>query len=117
MREGCTPPPQTDQMAPTAVSRRHRQRVVGGRGRLAALAIGVLCAALVGVAHPLPAAATSSSDPTGTVYVTNAGANSITAYAPGATGNAAPIRTISGAATGLNGAAYVVPDGSGNLFV
>ena len=35
------------------------------------------------------------------MYVANAGGNTITVYAPGATGNQAPMFTVSGAATGL----------------
>jgi len=42
---------------------------------------------------------------------------SVTEYAPGAAGNAAPIVTISGAGTGLSGPADVTLDPAGDLFV
>lgn len=50
-------------------------------------------------------------DATGTLYVANLAAHSITVYAPGATGNMAPLRTISGGRTGLNrpGRIYLRP--------
>jgi len=35
------------------------------------------------------------------MYVANSGVNSITVYAPGATGNQAPLLTVSGVSTGL----------------
>ncbi|MDP9018004.1 MAG: hypothetical protein M3N19_06775 [Candidatus Eremiobacteraeota bacterium] len=46
-------------------------------------------------------------DSAGTIYVANGVNNSITEYATGANGNVAPIRTISGANTGLSGPAGV----------
>ena len=76
--------------------------------------MGVLCAALVGVAHPLPAAA---SDPSGTMYVTEFTTNVISVFAPGASGNASPSRTIVGAATGINGPNQLIQDGSGNIWL
>ena len=60
-------------------------------------------------------------DAAGNLYVTNvtwtSGMFSITVYAAGAHGNAAPIRTIAGSNTGLNGAAGLALDGVGNLYV
>lgn len=41
-------------------------------------------------------------DTDGTIYVANNNSNSITVYAPQASGDAAPIRTIAGPQTGLN---------------
>ncbi len=59
-------------------------------------------------------------DSTMNIYIANAPggavAHSITVYAPAATGNVAPIRTITGAATGLTGVDGLALDGSGNLF-
>ncbi len=42
--------------------------------------------------------------------------NTITEYAPGATGNVAPIAVISGGSTGLSLPYGLTLDGSGNLF-
>ena len=42
-------------------------------------------------------------DAEGNLYVANTLGNSITVYAPGASGNAAPLATIGGGRTGLNG--------------
>src|SRR5271165_6128425 len=59
------------------------------------------------------------SDATGNLYVANAPmgvAHSITVYSPTATGNVAPLRTITGAATGLTGVNGLAIDGGGNLF-
>lgn len=59
-------------------------------------------------------------DSTLNIYIANAPAgpalHSITVYAPAATGNVAPLRTISGAATGLTGVDGLAIDGGGNLF-
>ncbi len=54
-------------------------------------------------------------DSAGNLYVSNS--DSITVYAPGATGNAAPIRTISGASTGLSNPLGVAVDSAGHLYV
>jgi sugar lactone lactonase YvrE len=55
------------------------------------------------------------------LYVTNynwtSATFSVTVYGPGAHSNAAPIRTITGSNTGLNGAAGIALDGAGNLYV
>ena len=60
-------------------------------------------------------------DAAGNVYVSNYNWTnvtfSITVYAPGAHGNAAPIRTITGNNTGLNGAAGIALDQASNLYV
>src|SRR2546422_1060764 len=64
-------------------------------------------------------------DAAGNVYVTNnqyrATGNgiypSVTVYAPGASGNAAPTRTITGAHTGMNGPVGIARDAAGNLYV
>ena len=58
----------------------------------------------------------------GDIYVANAGEGastpqSVTIYAPGATGNVAPIGTIEGANTGLSEPAGLVLDASGNIYV
>ena len=54
-------------------------------------------------------------DSTGNLYVSNS--DSITVYAPSAPGNAAPIRTISGAQTGLSNPLGVALDSAGCLYV
>ena len=48
--------------------------------------------------------------------MSNIGNNTITEYAPGATGNVAPIAVISGGATGLSAPYGLTIDASGNLF-
>jgi 6-phosphogluconolactonase (cycloisomerase 2 family) len=51
------------------------------------------------------------------LYVANRGANSVTVYAPGVSGNATPLRIISGADTKLFGTRGVALDSTGNLYV
>ncbi|OFV84578.1 MAG: hypothetical protein A2W26_10580 [Acidobacteria bacterium RBG_16_64_8] len=51
------------------------------------------------------------------LYVTNELPGSITVYAASATGNIAPVRRISGAATLLDAPMYLALDGAGNLHV
>jgi 6-phosphogluconolactonase (cycloisomerase 2 family) len=51
------------------------------------------------------------------LYVANQDNNSITIYDPEANGNASPIRTISGANTGLSTPANLIVDGLGQLYV
>jgi NHL repeat len=50
------------------------------------------------------------------LYAVNQTGNSITVYASGATGNAKPIRDISGSKTGLGGPYGVAVDGNGNTY-
>jgi sugar lactone lactonase YvrE len=52
-----------------------------------------------------------------TTYVANRSPASVTAYATGANGNAAPILTLSGPATGLQQASGLVTDTNGDVFV
>ncbi|MBV8355376.1 MAG: hypothetical protein JO101_08660, partial [Candidatus Eremiobacteraeota bacterium] len=55
--------------------------------------------------------------PPQSLYVTNAGGPSITVYAGGASGNAAPTRTISGPSTGLTGGPWgEAVDATGNIY-
>ena len=63
-------------------------------------------------------------DAQGDLYIANCGGCSgfsgpeaVLEFAPGATGNVAPIRDITGAATQLSGTTAVALDGSGNLLV
>lgn len=60
-------------------------------------------------------------DPGGNLYVGNAGTQpseaSVTVYAPGASGNVAPIRTISGSNTNITGARGVALDAAADLAV
>ena len=57
-------------------------------------------------------------DPAGRVYVAQSqGMNSILTYAPGATGNAAPVDVISGSKTGLSYPQGVALDAAGRLYV
>jgi len=64
-------------------------------------------------------------DKEGNLYVASAGDRinghetgmRVTVYAPGANGDAAPIRTIEGPDTGLHSPFFLALDGSGNLYV
>ena len=61
-------------------------------------------------------------DAAGTLYVANpplnpVGGGSITVYAPEASGNAAPVRTITGDSTGLYNPVGIVLDRAGNVYV
>jgi hypothetical protein len=56
-------------------------------------------------------------DENGNAYVANVNGNSVTVYASGANGNAAPIRTIAGEKTKLDLPAAVVLDSSGVVYV
>jgi len=51
------------------------------------------------------------------VYVANGANSAVHSYALGATGNAAPLGTLAGAATGLNGTGGLALDPAGDLFV
>src|SRR3989442_8889584 len=52
------------------------------------------------------------------LYVVNSGANSVAAYAPGASGDAAPTAVIHGGSnTGLNGPRGIALDAAGNISV
>src|SRR5439155_1156094 len=56
-------------------------------------------------------------DGAGNIYVTDAGSNSITVYAAGASGNATPMATIAGGNTGLDLPVGIALDGAGNIYV
>ena len=56
-------------------------------------------------------------DATGTLYVANTDENSIAVFAPGASGNVAPERTISGPSTGLGGPDDVIVGFNGQIYV
>jgi hypothetical protein len=56
-------------------------------------------------------------DSQGDLYVANSLANTITEYAPGASGNVAPIATISGVHTGLDDPRFLALDSSDDLYV
>lgn len=56
-------------------------------------------------------------DSDGNLYVANNNFSSVTVYASGASGDAAPIRTIAGPATGLQGPLALALDSTGNLYV
>ena len=51
------------------------------------------------------------------IYVANSGTSSVAIYSPGATGDAAPIGTITGANTGIDWPFGVASDTSGNIYV
>jgi hypothetical protein len=56
-------------------------------------------------------------DSTGNLYVANSGNSTITVYAPNATGNVAPIRTILAGTSGLNQPKGLATDKNDNLYV
>jgi Fibronectin type III domain/SMP-30/Gluconolactonase/LRE-like region len=82
-------------------------RVLAAGGMVAVLAGGAL-----GGAAAIPAVAQA---PVPYLFVT--GNNSVTEYAEGANGDAAPVATISGADTGLDGSYGVAVNASGDTFV
>ncbi len=75
-----------------------------------ALSTGALALLGTGVAHA------AGPDPEGTIYVADYETSSIDIFAPGATGNVAPERVISGALTGLAGPADVKVDSAGDVY-
>jgi hypothetical protein len=56
-------------------------------------------------------------DAAGNLYVANYSNHTITVFGPGASGNVAPIRTISGPMTGLSNPSGIALNPSGNLYV
>jgi hypothetical protein len=70
--------------------------------------LGTIKGASTGLADPQEVVANTA----GHIFVANLGGNSITEYAAGATGNAAPIATISGSQTGLSGPTGIAIAGS-----
>ncbi len=56
-------------------------------------------------------------DPQGTIYVGDEGTNALYVYAPGASGNVAPERTIQGANTGIDEPGDVKVDSAGDIWV
>jgi hypothetical protein len=74
------------------------------------------------ITNPNGSALGEAIDTNGNIYlslevVTTPYASSIVEYAPGASGAATPMRTISGTATGLTAAEGLSVDGAGNIFV
>ena len=84
-------------------------RVLGAVGGAAVLSGGML---VVGGAAPAQAQGQAAYS-----FVANTGADSVTEYAMGASGNETPVATISGSATGLDGPEGVAVDSAGHLFV
>ena len=81
---------------------------------------GVLCLVLSVLAVPFlgtAAAHAAGPDPEGTIYVADAGSNSIDVFPPGTSGNVAPSRTISGPDTGINEPGDVKVDSAGDIYV
>jgi hypothetical protein len=92
------------------------QREFGKRRMwLAGIPVVAFCVAAIGLGM-FATAALANPDPVGTEYVANYGANAILVFAPGANGNVAPIRTISGPGTGISGPADVAVDAAGDVY-
>ena len=90
-------------------------------GRLSRLTLGVgvslvLSAGVLPFLGPSVAQA-AGPDPQGTIYVADFEANAIDIFAPGATGNVAPERVISGSSTGLEEPGDVKVDSAGDIYV
>jgi hypothetical protein len=66
-----------------------------------------------GLHRPMAAAV----DGQGTLYVTNAGNNSARVYAPGTSGNVAPVRTLRGARTSLGATGALGVDATARIHV
>ena len=87
--------------------------LAGWRRRLGVGALGLVVAVAVLAGWRLPAAWAQDE-----LFVANFNGNSVTVYSRSASGNTAPLRTLSGAATGLNGPRNVALDLTNNeLFV
>jgi DNA-binding beta-propeller fold protein YncE len=87
-------------------------------------AVTTYSAASNGDVSPLPPVPTGLSipefvaiDASGKIYVTNQGTASITIYAKGSKGDAAPIATIGGSKTGLGSPNGIALDSTGNIYV
>jgi hypothetical protein len=88
----------------------------GATGNIAP--IRTISGSTTGLADPYGLALDSS----GTLYVVNnvsqfGGTDKVTVYAPGASGDVPPTRTITGSLTGMSGAIYDAVDGAGNIYV
>jgi sugar lactone lactonase YvrE len=70
-----------------------------------------------GIAATPGRAAAAGADPAGTIYVSDYGTSTIDVFAPGATGNVAPIRTISGGLTGIDGPGDVKVSSAGDIYI
>jgi pyrimidine deaminase RibD-like protein len=100
-------------------------RCARGRRRRAVVVCGALVLAFAlpaRLGYPAawavsPSPGSAASPPVaGTIFVANVTGNSITEYAPGASGNAPPVATISGPNTGLTGPQGIAVDASGDVF-
>jgi sugar lactone lactonase YvrE len=69
------------------------------------------------IGSPAPLDAGIAFDAAGNLYVASTQNSAILVFAPGVSGDVAPIRTISGAATGLNGPRQITFDAAGGLWV
>ena len=107
---------------PSAPGRTQSGAVRTGLSLVAAVALlgGVLAASVSLTASTsgaaTPAVATTAT-PVNTMYVLNLTTSSISSFAPGATGNVAPVSTVSGVGTTLNTPYYMALDPSGNVWV
>ncbi len=78
-----------------------------------------LCLTMSAFSLPLLAISSANAagvDPEGTIYVADYGTSSVDVFAAGANGNVAPIRTISGALTGISGPGDVAVNSAGDVF-
>ena len=91
-----------------------------GRHPLGAIAVAIAmimtCLGTLEVNLATSAGASPGPDPAGTVYVSDCADNAIDVFAPGATGNVAPERSIQGPDTGLSNPCDVQVDSTGNVY-
>jgi sugar lactone lactonase YvrE len=96
---------------------------VAGAVLLASFAAIVGCSGSGGTANtvapstPTPTPTPSVAPASAHIFVADQGSNSITAYAANASGNQAPIATISGSNTGLAAPIGIALDAAGNIYV
>ena len=100
--------------------RRGRVRPAISLSGAVAVALGALVAPILLATSGVSGAATHASTTVtapNTMYVLNDTGSSLSSFAPGATGNAAPTSTVSGPTSTLNSPFYMAMDQAGNVWV
>lgn len=93
-----------NKMGPLFKAKRGRQTLV------VMLAASGLTLGMTGISQA------AGPDPVGTIYVASYASSAIDVFAPNANGNVAPLRSISGPLTGVDGPADVAVDSSGDVY-